>query len=47
MANALNLNWTTVLGSDRDGTQTLINSNEVSMLLGKTQAIKIIAEVLT
>uniref|UniRef100_A0A3P8V0L5 leucine--tRNA ligase n=1 Tax=Cynoglossus semilaevis TaxID=244447 RepID=A0A3P8V0L5_CYNSE len=32
VAKALNLNWTTVLGSDRDGTQTLINSNEFSGL---------------
>lgn len=29
VARALNLRWTTVLKSDEDGTQTLINSNEV------------------
>ncbi len=30
VARALNLRWTTVLKSDEDGTQTLMNSGEVS-----------------
>lgn len=30
VARALSLRWTTVLKSDQDGTQTLINSDEVS-----------------
>lgn len=29
VARALNLRWTTVLKSDEDGTQTLVNSDEV------------------
>lgn len=30
VARALNLRWTTVLKEDENGTQTLINSDEVS-----------------
>lgn len=47
VARALNLRWTTVLKNDEDGTQTLINSDEVSTVyddhtIYKMQSIMII-----
>lgn len=40
VARALNLEWTTVLDTLEDGTQTLINSEEVSTMMATTSLIK-------
>lgn len=41
VARALNLTWTTVLKSHKDGTQTLVNSDEVSTVNDDSVIIKL------